>query len=171
MSRAQMSKAVPLLSIWCTAVALTPKNDTGTKRLVADCGADYVNLAVLKTDTISAARTFVAEGLSHEGLLERIVSAVHEHQKADPDMEMLLAAGDLAQDSGWLEKLRGKLTLPVTAAASLAVPKLDQPRYASLVGALILADEHERKIQGLRQNQGAWTGLKEKARTFIGEYF
>ena len=171
MQRTQVSRCTPVLSAWSTAYGLLSKDDRIKKRLILDLGKDLVNAFVFYHGRINHYRVKPEQGEGQLPLTDPVVALTKEFLSSELGVEEVLITGDRAQDQAIQGHGGGQIPIPFRVAAPLGVPKLHDPRYASLVGLLSVADEIESKMPMLRAERGIFSDVKQKALSLINEYF
>lgn len=171
MQRCQHPKAVRVLSAWSTANGIIPYGDRIRRRLVWDLGRDFLNGFVFENNGITDYQIFVNRESSTRAVGEKIAVISAEWAEKHSAIEQVLVTGDLALEKGMLDALTNKVQIPVQVAAPEAITRLNQPRYASLVGLLFAADELEKKMPLLNQRRGIFVHVKDQALSFINDYF
>lgn len=171
MRRCHFSKTERVLTAWSVARAVTVGQDSVGKKLIVDLGADYTNVFIYGRESILDIKTILTAQKSDIRGDKRILSA-KELLAKHSDIQEILVTGDLAEEEhekqAWVEMAEG---IPVRPAAPQGLVKLSQPRYASAVGLLWAADELMKKSPALNKEKTFMGGMKQKARTFIQEYF
>jgi cell division protein FtsA len=170
MRRAKIDKAVRVVSPWSTAYGVVPPREREGRKLIADLGGDLVSVFLFENGRVSAC-SFFAPGRSTAGeTAERALSAATALAAKSHGPEEVLLTGDRAEEPVFLEVFkRGPLASRV--APALGIPKLNAPRYASIAGLVSVAEELEKKIPMLHNRRGLLLDVKERAVTFINEYF
>lgn len=171
MNRAQIYKTTAIPSAWSTAYGILPKSDRNEKRLIFDLGKDFFNAFIFTNHRIAGYRVLLGPGAgaSRNGELE--MNLTKEFISANPDIQEVLITGDLAQDSETVLGLGLPSGIPSRVAAPQEIAKLQYPRYASVAGLLSVADEIESQMPMLRAEKNILSNVKEKAISFINEYF
>ena len=86
-------------------------------------------------------------------------------------MEQILLTGDRASSEGFSEPVKRAFPVPVFVSSPIGLAKLAEPRFASVVGLVVAAEELEKKTPLLRREKGILADMKEKAVSFLNEYF
>lgn len=168
MRRAGVSKSVPVASILSTAYGILPNTDRQRKRLILDLGKDFLNLFVFENNGIRDSRLVAAEDADWRKAVITEAVALGER---NPGLSQVLVTGDQAGDEKIIEGLKNSFQAPVFQSSPLGVPKLQEPRFASLAGLIQVAEEFEKKKPLLERQKGVFSGVKEKAASFVNEYF
>ncbi len=169
--RANLGNGVRVFSCWSTAYGILPREDRKRKRLILDLGKDHLNFFIFENNVVSDGRFYLNNKFSLAQIGERASAALAELTAKWPDVKEVLVTGDLAQDEKMIQALKETISVPVRLGSPLWVPKLTASKYASIVGLLCVADELERKSPVHRRNKGLFVSAKEKAVSFINEYF
>ncbi len=170
MERAGLAKSVPVVSAWSTAYGVLPKGDRRRRRVIVDFGDDLTTTLVFKNGGIQGLRIrATAADRSEAG--KNLAADVKELMASPEATEQILVAGDRASDEEALKRIKENFSAPVFVAAAVGIPKFDQPRLASLVGLVGVAEELEKKAPLLRREKGLLGDVKEKAMEFVQEYF
>lgn len=170
MRRAKLDRAVPIVSPWSTAVGVLSPEERKKRKLIVDLGNDLVHVFLFENGRVSACRVFKHGKESPGQAAGMAVSAAEELLALNPGIEETLLTGDRAEEPVFLEALK-KVSLPVRVAAPRGVAKLQFPKYASLAGLLSVAEELEKKRSILHNRKGLLLDVREKAVSFISEYF
>jgi cell division ATPase FtsA len=171
MRRCHFSRTERVLTAWSVARAVTAGQESSGKKLIVDLGADYTNVFIYGRESILDYKVVLTAQKSDIRGDKRVLSA-KELLGKHSDVQEILVTGDLAEEENekqaWVEMAEG---IPVRPAAPQGLTKLAQPRYASAVGLLWAADELMKKSPALNKEKTFMGGIKQKARTFIQEYF
>ncbi|MGH7198752.1 MAG: hypothetical protein ACREH5_08455 [Candidatus Omnitrophota bacterium] len=170
MRRAKLDKAVRVVSAWSTAYGVLSPEERKKRRLIADLGNDLVSVFVFENGRISAHRVFAPGKAAAGPAAEKTVSAAETLIAQHPGVEEALLTGDRAEEPAFLEAFK-KMSVPARVAAPRGVAKLQFPKYASLAGLLCVAEELEKKTSILHNRRGLLMDVKERAVSFMNEYF
>ena len=171
MQRTQVSRCLPVLSALSTAYGLLEKDDRIKKRLILDIGKDFLNAFIFGDGRISSYKVGLVDGRNSSPAAEQVLMLLKAFPLSDLGVEEILFTGDRAQDQAVLRHLEGQIPVSFRIAAPLGIPKLNYPRYASVAGLLSVADEIESKMPILHADRGIFSNVKQKALSFINEYF
>lgn len=167
MERAGIDKAVPVLSAWATACGILSKERRSEGALVVDLGRDFINIFEVGYQRIRRHKVLLAsEGHEAEAVAEQIA----DFFKANDAQNEIWITGDQAENADWIasiEKATGRVVRP---AKPTETEELGHPRHATLAGLLSVADESE-KTPVLHKDRGLFANVKEKATSFLSEYF
>lgn len=171
MSRCQISKSTAVPSAWSTAYGLLDKEDHTRKKLIFDVGKDFLNVFTFANHQIVDYKVFLTSGADFSDNGDGLAGLAKEFLSLNIDVHEILVTGDLAQEPLILESLGASTGIPSRLAAPQGIAKLHYPKYASVVGLLSVADEIESKMPMLRAEKSLFLNVKEKAVSFINEYF
>ncbi len=170
--RAHISQGTLVPSAWSAAVAILPPSDRERVRLILDLGEDFFNFFTFEKSRITDACTLLACLDSNGTMDEGAAMLLKKITQENPNIEQVFVTGDLASQEKVIQKLESVTGLPVLQAPALGVSGvLSQPRFASAVGLLSVAEEIEKREPVMRKPRGFLDGVKTKATTFIHEYF
>lgn len=171
MTRSQISRCTAVPSAWSVAYGLLPKTDRSKKRLILDLGKDFINVFIFVSGRIAGYKILVNRRTDLSKNSEGLSALVKEFFLSNPDIEEILATGDMAQEAPLLHRLRSIQQVPLQMASPQGITKLNYPRYASVVGLLYVADEVESRMPMLRAEKSIFSNVKDRAVSFISEYF
>lgn len=162
-------EGVPVLSAWSTAYGVLPKEDRLRCRLIVDLGLQTTTLFVYENNTIRHFRVWAKDESGSEAphQLKKVCQEILETDKA---IEQILFTGDLAESSQEVRDFES-IGRPCVLAAALGAAKLAASRYASLVGLVHVASELESQAVHLYPKKGMTKHVREKAVSFVKEYF
>ncbi len=170
--RAQVSKAVPVLTAWSVAWGVLPPAERSRRRLIMDLGRDYLNAFVYENDGIRDYALWTADDKSTvEEIAAAAVSLAGRLLEKNTGVEQVLVTGDLAHNEPCVAEIRRQIKTPLLPAAPAGVEKLEQPRFASLAGLVAVAEELEKRVPLLDREKGMLKDVKEKVTDFLNEYF
>lgn len=171
MKRAQIKKAVPIVSAWAIAYGILPAEDRQRPRLMLDLGKRCLNIFIFGNNMIYAHRSAVLETAKNDADREafllreaRDFSAAH-----GPLPDQVLVTGCQAFSTATLETLRETLGKPVSEVSGRGIQGFEN--RPALAGLLMVADELENKSPILHKEKGLLVSLKGKAATFFSDYF
>jgi len=168
--RCNVKKGSLVFSAWSTAYGLLPKADRERKRLIVNLGRDFSKIFIFAQDRIM---DYQCLSMKNKNLGERgahLLKEVKELLDKHPDSEQVLATGDFSKNEQGIQCLK-ELSIPFCPSGPLGVDTLTSPESSSLAGLLFVADDLEKKRPILRRDKGLLTNVKEKAVTFINDYF
>ncbi|MBI3315683.1 MAG: hypothetical protein HYZ87_01735 [Candidatus Omnitrophica bacterium] len=170
MRRAHFSDAAAVPSAWSVAYGILPAADRSRHTVLLDLGADFLNGVLFAENRL---RELVAIPTPREAAeaVQALAAKVALWKSASGDIDRILVTGDLASQKEWTDLLAERTALPVHVSGPWAVPKLGDPRFASVVGLLEVAGELQGKTAGLRREEGLLKSAKARAVSFIQEYF
>jgi len=166
LKRAGVEKNTPVLSAVSTVYGLLPSADWHRKRLILDLGRDFLNVFVFFRNAIVDYRIFPAKESQ-----SRFVETLREFKSRHPDSEEALITGDDATEETRAFYWGGDSPCPSRLANPFGMDKLNAPKFSSVAGLLRVADEFERKMPILQRDKRWVLNVKEKALSFINEYF
>ncbi len=169
--RAQLFGYTPVFSCWSTAYGILGKDDRLKRRLIVDMGRDYLNVFIFCNGKITAHRIKTVFGENPASIAQQAVLLANELIPLNPVVEETLVTGDCAQEPSVFNEFEGKMPMPLKVAVPTNIPKLSHPKYASAIGLLSVAEEIESKMPILRTERGILSNAKQKALSFINEYF
>ncbi len=169
--RTHVAKGIPVPSCWSTAYGIFPKEDRKRKRFVADLGHDFLNFFIFENNKIADAKVYLNEKWGVREISRRLADTVREFTEKNPDLKEIFITGEIAQGEKNVEALKESMVLPAHFVAPLGISKLNSPKFASLVGLLYVAEELEKKSPSAHRDKGLIVNMKERAITFINEYF
>lgn len=171
MRRCQFPKSVRVLTAWSVASGIAGSQSFQGKKLIVDLGSDYTNIFVYGRGCILDYKVLLtAQKSDIRG--DRRIAAAKELLDRHSDIQEILVTGDLAEEEhakpAWVEMAKG---IPVRPATPQGVTKLTQPKFASVVGLLWVADELQKKSPIMSKDRNFIGEVKQKAQAFIQEYF
>jgi cell division protein FtsA len=169
--RAHLEKGVPVLSAWSTAYGVLRPEDRKRGRLIADVGSDFMNFFIFENNRIARFKTLSPAKLETGDWTVKAIEASRELAETHDGVEEVLVTGDRAEEDRCEKAFREAFGERFRVAPPLGVSILASPRFSSAAGLLRVAAELEKKAPSLSKEKGFITGVKEKAKEFIDEYF
>ena len=168
MARCHFPDAVRVLTPWSVACGVTAGEASADKKLIVDLGADFTSAMIYARHSIlDCAVVLTKEKEDLRG--DKRIRAAQKILSKHADVREILVTGDLAEHENekqaWIEMAE---TIPVRLVAAQGVPKLAQPKFAAAAGLLWAAEELQKKSPNAQHDKN---GLRQKAITFIQEYF
>lgn len=141
-------------------------------KLLADVGADLCTLGVFDAGRLVEFGSHVTDERGSSGLDGFLAEGTEQAAQKYPDLTELILTGDLAT-ADLAGRLTNEHTRPMTirVAESGLLSKFSEPRFASLAGILVLADEMKKKTPELRDHRSLWANAKIRFLTFLEDYF
>ncbi len=173
LGRALVKKAVPVVSLWSTAYGILPKEDRVRTRLIVDQGRDFLNIFVFGNNMIYDHRFLWSDpgAPAQEPKLTRLLQAAKELLAGTPACEQILVTGERGVNTQILALLRESFSLPVSEVSSQPIPGSEHFIPLGLRGLLSVADELEARSPILHKEKGLLGSMKEKAASFLSDYF
>ena len=169
--RCQFDRATSVLSVLSVARGVVPAEDSAKIRWIADMGRHWTNIFTYGRGGVLDLKIFHAKDTRLPSHNEAWQAVFHDFAAKHGPAKELLLTGEHAAETKAAEHLKEFLTIPVRQAAPQNVERLSEPQYAALAGLLSTAEESEkRRRKGARQ-AGLLLNVKEKAQSFISEYF
>ncbi len=166
MERAGIEKAVPVLSAWATACGILSRERRREGALVVDLGKDFVNAFEVGNQRIRNYQVFSTVEVDAASGSKKISDFFKD--KKNPDE--LWITGDLSESSEWMSSIEKMTAFTLRRGKPTGVEGLSESRYATLAGLLSVADECE-KTPVLHRDRGLLANVKERAASFLSEYF
>lgn len=172
MARAQIRRAVPVISSWSTAYGVLPRDDRSRPRLIASYSQGALKVFTFGNNMIGEHRALVFEPGSSP--TERAAKAMEFLRTLEWDghpFEQVLLTGQPLFQTEALADLREWFKKPLAPAKPAAIAGLEDSARADLVGLALVADELEGSRPILHEERGVLPGLKAKAKSFFNDYF
>lgn len=169
MERAGVERPVRVFSAWSTAYGILPKEDRARKRLVIDAGRDLTAVFLFENNKITDYRVFASEETGDlDGRIAKTAVGMFQNEVRP---EQVFLAGDRAVSETLERSLGSELGMAVLRSKPLGVEKLSDPKYASLVGLLHVADELESDSPSVRADRNLLARVRNRVVSYINEYF
>lgn len=169
--RCQLDRGVPVPSAWSVAYGVLPPTDRDKTRLIIDWGEDFANIFIFAKNAIRDHRVFLTDLLEDSLQVQRVVDLAKELiEKNGPPTELLIT-GDRAREGDLVSAVSERSGFSFRVASPVGISKLSEPRFASLAGLFSVAEELERKAPLLETGRGLLMSVKQRALSYIQEYF
>ncbi len=169
--RAGYRRSAAVLSGLSSAYGVLSAEERMGKRILWDAARDYLNGLVMENGRILEYRTLLRASESWEALSGVVPALSQEFQKKYPGVSELVLTGESAGDPKLQAELNEGLDIPVRVASPAGIPKLAEPRHASLAGLLRLAGEIEGRKVTLRPEKTTIASARAKVQSFLSDYF
>lgn len=165
--RAHFGKAVRVLSALSVCQGLFPKAGQAGGRIVADLNRDEASAFVVENGGLSDYASAPVTGRDHwetgAALAEKLI-------QKHPNAEVWLT-GEYADEPKTVKAFGERVRRDVLVGRPQGISELSDARHASIAGLLRIAQAHDRRANLMRKNRGIFDNVKDKAASFIHEYF
>lgn len=169
MERAHLRRAVPVASAWASAAAVIAPAEESKRLLVVNGREGLVSVSVARGGGICEHKTLRSDaGRQPRELAENLARAAEEWKSQGLDGCVL--TGLLPDDPQWLSLLSDFLELTVESRKP-SLGRLRASEEATLAGLATVAAELEASFPALRADKGLFVTVRQKAESFLNEYF
>jgi len=167
MRRAEISRAIPVLSSWATAYGVTTAEERAEPVLVWDLGDDYVSGCVFHNRAIV---DYWSKAKPEHHCEDTVIELSQRFREAHGRISKVRITGDWASD-GVAERLAAALNCPCQIGHPSLFHEWSSPCLSSLMGLVLVADELESRRGLFKSERGLLSSVRNKATSFLNDYF
>ncbi len=171
MQRCQLNRAVPVPSAWSVAYGILSSADRDKTRLIVDWGQDFVNIFIFAKNAIRDHRIFLTCPLEESDQIKKVADLAKELVDANGSVMEFLVTGDRAREEHLVNAVSQRGDFSFRVASPVGISRLSEPRFASLAGLFAVAEELGKKAPLLETGKGLLVSVKQKALSYIQDYF
>ena len=154
-----------------TACGILPREDRIKKRVIVEAGRDLTSVFLFENNGITDYRVCLTGDRGPDEIGIHAAQMARELMKRSEGAEQFFLAGDLTANDSLERVLENELGIPVRRSSPLGVETLSRPRDAGIVGLLHVADELERKNPAFHTKKHLFSTMRDRAVSYINEYF
>lgn len=169
--RAGFSRSKPYLSGLSVVEGVFTAEEKKGSRILWDLGRDVLTGIVYKAENVRGYRVIASDDSSWDQSSAVVLAVTQGWIQQHDSVEEVVLTGDLSADEKVRTLLKEGLSLPVRSAIPQGIDKITNPSHAALGGLLRLALDSQKKSLIAHSEKGVFASAKEKATSFLNEYF